>query len=112
MFRFAFLIVIFISLLIPGFVLADNSTDMGALAENLMEPAAMLSEFISNGAIVIGITFLFASVIKYFRYRENPMAVPISDVVFLFIFGVLLICLPVAYKLLYTTPPVVLTNQK
>lgn len=71
---------------------------IGLVAGNLMEPVGVLSDFVHSACFIIGGSFLFACIIKYFEHRRSPLMVPISTVVFLLIAGIILICLPfVAY---------------
>jgi hypothetical protein len=71
----------------------------GEIATNLQEPVTLLANFIGTAAIVIGSSFIFGAFVKYMRHRINPYEVPISTVVILLIMGILLLCLPLAYKL-------------
>lgn len=96
--------ILFLTLVMSTPVLAD-ATGLGSVASNLMEPVSILSDFVVNGSLVVGIMFIFGSVIKYGQHRRNPLAVPISNVVFIFICGILLLLLPLAYKVLYEAPP-------
>lgn len=67
---------------------------IGDVAENLMEPLSLISDFVNTGCFIIGGSFLFASLIKYIDHRRSPLMVPISTVIFLFIAGLALILLP------------------
>ncbi len=71
----------------------------GKVAENLMEPVSILANFIGSMSIIIGISCLFASFLKFMQNRVNPLMSPISTVIMLFIMGIVLLCLPLAYKL-------------
>ena len=73
-----------------------------------MEPVTVGANFINSACIIIGGTFIFSGIIKYLQHRVNPLAVPIGTVVFMFIGGIVLLCLPLAYTLTGdTTPPYV-----
>lgn len=72
---------------------------IGGVANNLMEPVTIIANFVGTISIVIGLSFLLASFAKYMQHRKNEMAVPISTVVLLLIMGILLVCIPFAYKL-------------
>lgn len=85
--------------IIPGLAVAAQGEGFGFVAENLMEPVSVLSEFVSTASFIIGLSFIFASIIRYMQYRVNPLAFPISSVVTLFIMGVVLVCLPLSYRL-------------
>lgn len=67
--------------------------DLGQVAQNIMEPVTVVSQFMMTACFVIGGSFLFTSIIKYVEHRRNPLASPISTVVFLFIAGIILILL-------------------
>jgi hypothetical protein len=72
---------------------------IGGIAENMMEPVAVISDFVTNGALIIGVSFLFAAFFRFLQYRVNPLAAPLSTVIILFLLGVSLLLLPLAYKL-------------
>ncbi len=84
---------------------------VGSIAWNMLEPISVLNDFITTACYIIGGSLLFAALIKYFQHRVNPFAVPISTVVWLVLFGLGLICLPLAYKLAYSEPPASATVQ-
>ena len=75
----------------------QRPSGFGAVANNLMEPVTIVSSLIDTGSIVIGISCLFAAFLRYMQYRVNPLATPISTVVYLLIFGVILTALPLLY---------------
>jgi hypothetical protein len=79
---------------------------LAGVANNLMEPVSILANFIGSMSIVIGLSFLLATILKYLQHRVNPMAVPISTVVLLLIMGVLLVGIPFLYKLVDTGIPI------
>ncbi len=95
--RFTIKAFIFAIFLLPGLALAASG--LGAVASSLMGPVTLMTSFVNTMAIVIGVGFLFASFFKYMQHRVNALAVPISSVVYLFIFGIVLVLLPIAYKL-------------
>jgi drug/metabolite transporter (DMT)-like permease len=72
---------------------------IGEIANNIEEPVTLLANFVGAAAIAIGCSFVFSALVKYMRHRVNPYEVPISTVVVLLIMGILLLCLPLAYKL-------------
>ncbi|HTM63852.1 MAG TPA: hypothetical protein VL360_05065 [Gammaproteobacteria bacterium] len=83
-----------ISLFLQGVASAARPTGLGGVANNIMDPVGVASDFIYTGSIVIGGSFVFAAIVKYFDHRRSPLMVPISTVVFLFIAGVVLLMLP------------------
>jgi hypothetical protein len=96
--RFTFMLLCF--LLPVAVVAAHKAVGIGAVAEGLMVPAGVLSGFVSSASMIIGITSLFASFLRYSQYRINPLASPISTVIILFILGLILIGLPFIDKLI------------
>lgn len=86
-------------LLLPMVGFADEMVGIGGMAEHLLEPVSVVSDFIGTASIVVGAACLFGSVIRYTQYRVNPLAFPLSTVVVLFIIGVILVLLPFTYKL-------------
>ncbi len=42
---------------------------------------------------------VFSSFLRYLRYRQNPLAAPLSSVVTLLVIGLALLCLPLIYML-------------
>lgn len=81
-----------------GVYSADGS--IGDLANDLMEPVSILSDFIGTGSLIIGITCLFGAFLRYMQYRVNPLMSPMSTVIVLLILGLLLVCVPFLYKVL------------
>lgn len=85
--------------LMPDAALADKTESIGQVAGQLMEPVTILSNFIGNGSIIVGVMALFGALMRYMQHRVNPLASPISTVIILFILGIVLICLPFTYLL-------------
>lgn len=77
-----------------AYAVNQRPTGIGGVARNLMDPVTVFSDFVYTGCIVIGGSFVFASIIKYFEHRRSPLMVPMSTVVFLLIAGGLLLALP------------------
>jgi len=77
-----------------AFAAYQRPTGIGGMANNMMDPVGLFSDFVYTGCIVIGGSFVFASIVKYFEHRRSPLMVPISTVVFLLIAGILLLLLP------------------
>ncbi len=78
---------------------ANSAPSIGGLANEMMGPVGMLSDFIGTASIIVGISCLFASFLRFMQYRVNPLASPISTVVVLFILGIVTLLLPFLYKL-------------
>lgn len=80
---------------LPALVFAaEQRVGFGGVAQNLMEPVGFFSDFILSACLLIGGSFIFASIIKYFEHRRSPLMIPLSTVVFLLIAGIILILLP------------------
>jgi len=89
-----------ICLLLPVLAFsAQKPAGVGAMANGLMEPVSVLTNFVMDGSMVVGIAFLFAAFVRYMQHRVNPLAAPTSSVVVLFIGGILLLLMPLAHKL-------------
>lgn len=72
----------------------DDSVGIGGVADNLMEPVGLMADFVYSACIIIGASFIFASVIKYIEHKRSPLMVPIGTPIFLFVAGVALMCMP------------------
>lgn len=90
------MLMVFLSgiLFTPLFAAGTHMTGVGGVAQNMMDPVGLFSDFIYTGCFVIGGSFLFASIIKYREHRRSPLMVPISTVIFLLVAGLLLLLLP------------------
>lgn len=90
------------SLMVPAAVAAKSTepTGIGLVAQNLMAPVSLMSNFVFSGCLIIGASFIFASIVKYFEHRRSPLMVPLSTVLFLFFAGAFLIALPFTYMLI------------
>lgn len=92
-----------------GNVFADTpgspGPGIGQIAGNLLVPIGVVSQFMSSASILVGIACLFASVLRFVEYRSNPLARPLSNVIILFIIGIVFLCLPFLYKLAETGNP-------
>lgn len=94
----------------PSLLLADTATGIGAVAINVLEPVSVFSDFLYSGCWIIGGSFVFASIVKYFEHKRSPLMVPISTVVFLLLAGAILIALP--FLSLYGDPSIQFTFLK
>ncbi len=97
--------------LLPAVVFAARLIGFGDVANNLMEPVSVVSQFVSTGAIIIGMCCLFGSFLRYLQYRINPLAAPISSVLILLVIGIVLVLLPWTYKLTQSGVPYHLFNE-
>lgn len=77
---------------------AQAPQGIGKVSNSILEPVSVVTDFVHSACLLLGGAFVFASVIKYFEHRRSPTMVTLSTVVFLFLAGVLLLCLPlIAY---------------
>jgi len=76
-----------------------RATSLGDMAQDLLEPVTIISDFVNTAAIVVGICCLLGAFLRFLEYRKNQMVSPISTVVLLFIMGLALLGLPFIYKL-------------
>jgi len=67
---------------------------------------SVLADLLSDGSIILGVMSLFGAFVRYMQHRVNPLAVPIGSVIMLFLFGVLLVCLPFTYLLFGSQAPI------
>ena len=89
-----FLFLFLYGILLLALAASHRATGLGGVAVNMMEPVSLMSDFVHTACVIIGASFLFASIIKYVEHRRSPLMVPISTVVFLVIAGLALIFLP------------------
>jgi len=97
------LIIFLTCLLVPSIVFCSHATKpagIGYVAQSIMEPVSILSEFVTTASMVIGISFLFGALFRYMQHRVNPLAAPISTVLLLLFLGAMLILLPYSHKLM------------
>ena len=73
---------------------------LGGFADSLMQPVHVISDFLSSMAVIIGMTCIFASFVRYMQHRVNPLAHPIGTVITVLILGILLVLLPLLNKLM------------
>ena len=90
---------------IPGLGFAvQKQKGFGDVASSMIEPVSVLNNFIGSAAIVIGIACLFGAFFRYMQYRINPLASPLSSVIFLLVLGLVLIGLPFIYLIIEGIP--------
>jgi hypothetical protein len=68
---------LYLLLLAPVIAFADTPSGFGGIAQNLLEPVSVLTDFINSACLAIGFALLF----------------------------IVLLCMPLAYKLVYEEPP-------
>lgn len=95
----------------PSADAAETVGGFGNVATNLLVPVHLVTSFLYGMSIVIGLVCLFAAFVRYMQYRVNPLANPISTVVTLLILGILLLVLPLVYKLTESGVPFTLSSR-
>ncbi len=78
---------------------AQQNKSLGQISGNLMEPLSVFTGTAHNICLVLGIAFLAGALIQYKNHRDNPSQAPISRSIFLLIFGLVLVALPLIGKL-------------
>lgn len=73
--------------------LAQNSESLGGAIGNLLQPLGMLGQLIKVTCIVAGVGFIVGSLVRFKRYRQNPVEAPLSSSIMLFITGLALLAL-------------------
>lgn len=91
------IIIIIIGLLFNLSAIASH-TSLGDVAHYAMEPATGIAKAASAISIIIGIGFVISGYEQFRRYREKDQTVKISNFILLFLFGVVLIALPLLAK--------------
>lgn len=81
------------------------ATNLGELANELSTPVDLFTSIIVKICYVIGFVLIVGSGLQYKRYRENPSEVRFSQPVLLFIFGVVVIILPLIPQWLSARTP-------
>ena len=88
-------LVIAILLCYAGSVLPEDTVPtLGDAALSLLEHALLVTKFMYLIYLVLGTTFVTASVIKFFERRINPLCITITQIIFLLIAGLFMLALP------------------
>ena len=75
-------------------IFAAQSLGIGDVATNMMEPVSLFSNFINTSCLILGVTFLLTSLLKYLEYRRTHMHISLGTIWFFFTTGTFLIILP------------------
>jgi hypothetical protein len=70
---------------------APAGHSFGDVASNIYEPVSIIIQLVRAVSFISGSGLLLGGMVKYIDYRRNPIAVRLSTVAFMFIFGVSLI---------------------
>jgi|GEM_PF-1260418 hypothetical protein len=72
---------------------------LGDISRNALVPLDFLRHIFNIASILLGVFLLLNALMRYFRHRQNPHEAPLSTVIVLALCGILLIVIPVAYRL-------------
>ena len=72
---------------------------LGEVSERALMPAEFLVKLAYMACLVIGIGLILASGIQYNQHRNNPLQVRLSQPIYLLIFGLILILIPIVAQL-------------
>ncbi len=64
---------------------------IGEVAANIYQPVTVIISLVKAVGVICGSGLMLGGVLRYFDYRRNPVAVRLSMVLFMFIFGMALI---------------------
>lgn len=67
---------------------------LGDVANNMLSPLGVITHTLYNICYILGGGLLVAAAIQYRDHRRNPLQVPLSRPIFLFIVGFILVALP------------------
>lgn len=84
---------------IPTLAASSDIVGIGRIAENILQPVNIVSDFICTASMIVGICSLFGAFLKYMQHRVNPLVAPMSTIVILLVIGIVLTCLPFVYLL-------------
>lgn len=76
------------------FSLEASASTIGKVSENLLIPVGILAGMMNFACYVIGICFLVGAVMQYQMYRSNPKIAPFTKMLFVAVFGVILLFTP------------------
>lgn len=89
-------------LLLPTISMAVNSssgTSLGAAADSLMTPVAIMTKLSLLACYIIGIALILASVAQYKIHRQSPKLVPLTTPITLLLLGLIAVGIPSAANL-------------
>lgn len=77
----------------------SSGLTIGEVARNILEPTSFLTKAIYAMCYVIGSSLILGSLMMYKMHRDNPIQTPMSRVIFLFLFGVVIVLIPIVAQL-------------
>lgn len=72
-------------------IAAQNAVSFGTAADNLFSMEMVVHDILQVVAISGGTGLILASIVRYFKYRKNPLAVSLGSVITGFVVGACLI---------------------
>ena len=80
--------ILFLSILLSTLYSCNlGAQGLGEVASNIYEPVSVIIHLIRAVSVICGSGLVLGGILRYFDYRRNPVAVRLSMVVFMFIFG-------------------------
>lgn len=70
---------------------ANAEAGLGYVAASIYEPISVVIQLVRAVSIISGSGLILGSFLRYFDYRRNPVAVRLSAVIFMGLFGLALI---------------------
>jgi|LakMenEpi03Aug12_release.lakeMendotaPanAssembly.Ray.scaffolds.fasta_scaffold501740_2 hypothetical protein len=64
---------------------------LGNIASSIYEPISVVIRLVRAVSITCGVGLILGGFLRYIDYRRNPVAVRLSAVIFMFLFGIALI---------------------
>lgn len=97
-----FLILIF-CLSYPTLSLAS---DVGEVVNNILSPISAFTDAFYKICYVMGALLIIGAGVQYRMYRKNPIQIRLSNIFFLIIIGIVVLCLPFIAKLSISARPI------
>lgn len=90
-----------ISLWVEGVDAQSRSAapSIGETATNALEPINIFTNTLYSICFILGAAFIMGSIVRYKEYRENPSQTPVSRPIAIFLFGLVLLAIPIIAKL-------------
>lgn len=64
---------------------------IGDVASNIYQPVTIMIQLVRAVSVLCGAGLILGSLLKYLEYRRNPVAVRLSMVIFMLLFGISLL---------------------
>ena len=73
--------------------------DIGQVVNNILAPMSAFTDAFYKICYALGTLLIIGSAVQYKLHRKNPIQVKLSNVIFLLIIGIVVVCLPFIVKL-------------